>query len=321
MPLPAKNVAVDMIRGHRRPNMFNIGRRDAPSKLQIVNDHGPLNIASSASSPGRERSLHGQEDSISDPDIVVASAQVGDDDCSIPKRKRRASLSETPNPHVSEEGSNISRKRGYRATEEAAELQSEQIYLCDRCKSVDLYEAFKFSPEVCEARGRVIMPLGNITTDMEDSSCSMCRLFASVHAPNANDPKYEVDAHQLRAFEISSLLSSSQRKNRIMANSEFILGVLPVLWENVIIVSTGQECLSHGLLAAIAPSDRPAARTRGFATHLVDSMKPNYDQIRKWIGQCQKQHRGICELDVPLPTTRLMCVDCSTGKVIQIKKG
>ncbi|KAF7506801.1 hypothetical protein GJ744_011413 [Endocarpon pusillum] len=156
---------------------------------------------------------------------------------------------------------------------------------------------------------------------MEDSNCSMCRLFATVHAPNANDPKYEVDAYQLRAFEISSVLSDSQRKIRILANPKVILGVLPVLRKNIIIVSTGQECLTRGFLAAIAPSDRPAARTRGFTTHLVDPMKPNYDQIRKWIGQCQKQHRGICELDVPLPPTRLMCVDCSTGKVVQIKKG
>ncbi|KAF7506800.1 hypothetical protein GJ744_011412 [Endocarpon pusillum] len=55
-------------------------------------------------------------------------------DNSILKRKRGTSWSKTPNPQVSEGGSNASRKRGCRATEDAAERQSEQGHLCDRCK-------------------------------------------------------------------------------------------------------------------------------------------------------------------------------------------
>ena len=42
-------------------------------------------------------------------------------------------------------------RKQVRGATEQAEVGSYDVRLCQRCKSVDFDEAFKFSPEVCEA--------------------------------------------------------------------------------------------------------------------------------------------------------------------------
>ncbi|KAL9115164.1 MAG: hypothetical protein Q9227_000958 [Pyrenula ochraceoflavens] len=233
-------------------------------------------------------------------------------------KKFGTSSMDIPNPDYDKIETVVPKKRPHILPKESPGIQSQGDQLCGRCRTINLDEIF-FS-KISAAEGRMIMPLGEITGEMEDSSCPLCRLFAAVRISIESKVGYKNRGHHLRAFEISPLEAKVRGKGKDLAGSKVVLGVMKGLSMVKIQIAPDDlyECFAHGVIAAVPASERLSDRKGGLEAHVVEPTGLNYGQLREWINNCQKYHHKSCAPDSPHPLTALTCIDCFTRNLVQI---
>jgi hypothetical protein len=184
--------------------------------------------------------------------------------------------------------------------------------LCDRCKGINLEEAFNYSGPIT-SKGKQIVSLGKITPEWKKSSCQLCRLFAfiRVHSGGQVNRRYH-----LRAF--SSLTRHNMRITKARASKK----------PSILLALTGtyhhEQSSRHKVLqrAVILPQSLPTTNTLepwALLGHHVLHSPPAYIQFREWIHQCQKCHSDCCgKGDVPA-SLHLQVMDCVNGIIVTLE--
>jgi hypothetical protein len=187
-----------------------------------------------------------------------------------------------------------------------------QSYLCLRCESIDLKDAFAIPPG---PQGRPIVFLGHITDDMKESDCALCRLFFATHMPVARTSLFYRKGYHLRAFNNYAISSRRLKKSSIPTDLAVVLAVTPGRCRKGLWKTDRSLCVAHGLIAPLSSSPSPS---RVFQARSVDPATINFGQIREWLGHCDKFHRKSCTLMGFSRPALVRCIDCLTRRIIQI---
>lgn len=203
------------------------------------------------------------------------------------------------------------------AAGEAPVLRPQDDELCERCKAIDLDEAFKSHPAHATRSGREIVSFGEIDSQWRDSRCPLCRLFAAIHGPLTKPARYKNRGHHLRAIDSRFMLYGRKEMTESCLESAVVLGVFQGATRKQLSTLQLRDGFARGAIARV-PVESKDVPEGSLDTKLIDPLKIDYDRVRKWIEHCRKFHSRTCEAGETalLPNSRF--IDCFTRKIVKI---
>ena len=197
----------------------------------------------------------------------------------------------------------------------------DKTHLCDDCQRlnlIDLLEQRKRTLRAC--CGVAIADFGKRTSNWNEATCSLCRLFAAVRVTSESFG----DEYHLR---VVSFLKSCPEvihcyANKALNNADTIcLVVLPGnsrrrhSYPSCSINHDIMRCEKTGYICPVDLSnmiDPPS-----FGGRLVDAHQPDYRLLQGWVEFCQKRHSRSCIVSPGFRSEYFRVIDCESRSIIK----
>ena len=201
---------------------------------------------------------------------------------------------------------------------------SEELF--SKCQQIDFEAAFQI-PDIRRRRnGVVIAELGRKGTDWGNTTCPMCRLFATVRAPSVESSLADTSHYHLRALSFlkatESVVTSSVLPEPLRKVDRSCLLVLSGKGRSRR-SSPGQQSLkaligdtqSYGVIYPIVSSATESSPHFGTRRLLPDCV--DYQLLREWHDFCAQNHRQTCATESKEYPEMLKVIDCRTRRIIE----
>ncbi|KAF1996468.1 HET-domain-containing protein [Amniculicola lignicola CBS 123094] len=196
-------------------------------------------------------------------------------------------------------------------------LHDEEDDLCASCASIDFDVIFRLDPSRVERMGTEVYHFAGLEESMIDSSCALCRLFASFAFTNGLEYTCgETHSGQIYALPSTSLCGLDPR---VTEDQRIVCGISldgrPVSWDPAL------RCVDNlaGLILRTAEVEPPVI-TNSFCYGIPLGPEVQGRRLRDMLTRCAKAH-PVCRQPTHDFPVRARVIDCKTRRMVDMTEG